>query len=83
MESGKSASRRTPCQVRWVRWRATQQTMSCTRRMEAVSAQKVHARPWKKTSAMKMARQKVLFMHAAPSSAASETVMVFCVFLEA
>ena len=40
----------------------------------------LHARPLKKTSAMKIARQKVLFMHAAPSSAASATEIVFCVF---
>ena len=43
----------------------------------------LHARPLKKTSAMKIARQKVLFMHAAPSSAASATVIVFFVFFAA
>ena len=37
----------------------------------------LHARPLKKTSAMKIARQKVLFMQAAPSSWTSEVVMVF------
>ena len=43
----------------------------------------LHARPLKKTSAMKIARQKVLFMHAAPSRAERETEIVFFVFLEA
>ena len=43
----------------------------------------LHARPLKKTSAMKIARQKVLFMHAAPSSAERETVMVLRVFFAA
>ena len=35
------------------------------------------------TRPMKIARQKVLFMHAAPSSAASETVIVLRVFFPA
>ena len=72
-----------PCHSRCVRSTATKTTTICTRRIEMASAANFHARPWKKTSAMKMARQKVLFMHAAPSSAASETVIVFCVFFPA
>ena len=48
-----------------------------------VSAVNFQARPLKNTRAIKIARQKVLFMHAAPSSAASETVMVLRVFFAA
>ena len=42
-----------------------------------------HAKSLKYISAMKIARQNVLFMQAAPSRAESDTVMVFLVFLPA
>ncbi len=48
-----------------------------------VSAVYSHANPLKKISPIKMDKQKVLFMHAAPSKAEKETDIDLRVFLAA
>ena len=57
--------------------------MNCTKTMAIVSAVYCHASPRKNISPMKMDKQNVLFIEAAPCKADNETVMVFLVFLAA